>query len=72
MRDEGPAATSDLKPGRSVACALCGTIESMRTVEVYDEPNAAAGAADPKSAAEAAGGGPARRSPAGRHRCSIR
>ena len=58
MRDEGPAATSDLKPGRSSACALCGTIESMRTVEVYDEPNAAAGAADPKSAPETAAGGP--------------
>jgi len=58
MRDEGPAATSELKAGRSGACALCGTIESVRTVEVYDEPNAAAGAADPKSAAETAGGGP--------------
>lgn len=42
------------KPG----CALCGTIEAVKTVEVYDEPGAAAGAADPGKGAETVSSGP--------------
>lgn len=42
------------KPG----CALCGTIEAVKTIEVFEEPSVASGAADPKSVAEAAGSGP--------------
>ena len=39
------------------ACALCGTIESVRVIEVFEEPTAAGGAIEPRSG-EAAGGGP--------------
>ena len=48
---------SDLKPAPQSTCALCGIIESVRTVEVYDEPSGAAGGADPKSGAEAVASG---------------
>jgi hypothetical protein len=48
---------SDLKPAPQSTCALCGTIESVRTVEVYDEPSSATGGADPKNGAEAIGPG---------------
>jgi outer membrane lipoprotein SlyB len=56
LPDEGPLARGELKPAQPGTCALCGTIESVRTVEVYDEPSA--GAADPKNGAETAGAGP--------------
>jgi len=56
MRDDGASPRGELKPAQPSTCALCGTIESVRTVEVYDEPSAGAGAADPK--AETAGAGP--------------
>ena len=56
LRDDGASPRGELKPAQPSTCALCGTIESVRTVEVYDEPSA--GAADPKNGAEAAGAGP--------------
>lgn len=52
MRDEGPALRSESKPG---TCALCGTIESIRTVEVMDDASASPGTAAP-SALDAPGG----------------
>lgn len=56
LRDDGPLARGERKPAQPGTCALCGTIESVRTVEVYDEPGAGTAAADPK--AEGAAGGP--------------
>jgi len=53
-----PLPRVESKPVNPGACALCGTIESVRTVEVYDEPSAAVGVSDPKSAAETAGASP--------------
>jgi outer membrane lipoprotein SlyB len=55
MRDEVPSPRSELKPGQAVLCALCGTIESVRMIEVYYEPSAAPGAAEPKTGAETVG-----------------
>jgi len=46
---------SELKSSRPGACALCGTIESVRTVEVLDQ--ATAGAADSGNRAEAGAAG---------------
>ncbi|HET7766834.1 MAG TPA: hypothetical protein VFK92_17245 [Burkholderiales bacterium] len=46
------------KPGEPGTCALCGTIEAVKTVEVYDEPSGATGAADPRSGADTAASGP--------------
>jgi len=41
------------KSNLSGACALCGTIESVRTVDVLDEVGATVGAADSRSGADA-------------------
>src|SRR5262249_12324801 len=38
-------------------CPLCGTIESVKAIEVYEEPTAASGNIDARSG-ETAGGGP--------------
>jgi outer membrane lipoprotein SlyB len=42
--DEASLPRSDLKPAPPAACALCGIVESIRSVEVYDEPNMPGGA----------------------------
>lgn len=42
---------------RAASCPLCGTIESVRTVEVYEEPTASNGSIDARSG-DTAGGGP--------------
>ena len=55
MRDEGPVPRGESKPGQPRACGVCGTIESIRTVEVLDEAGRAAGAAVPKNGADADG-----------------
>lgn len=46
MRDEGPLPRVEPKPSRPGTCALCGTIESIRTIEVPDQVSAPVGAAD--------------------------
>jgi outer membrane lipoprotein SlyB len=55
MRDEVPVPRGESKPGQPRACGVCGTIESIRTVEVLDEAGRASGAAVPKSGADADG-----------------
>lgn len=42
---------------RAASCSLCGTIESVKTVEVYEEPPASGGSIDARSG-DTAGGGP--------------
>ena len=49
MRDEGSLPTADSKPSHPVTCALCGTIESIRRVEVPEDPSGSAGATAPRS-----------------------
>jgi outer membrane lipoprotein SlyB len=44
-----PLSKAELKSSLPGACALCGTIESVRTVEVLDEARATARAADSRS-----------------------
>ncbi|HKW37104.1 MAG TPA: hypothetical protein VJO54_04775 [Burkholderiales bacterium] len=56
-RDSG-APLQGGKPAPARACALCGTVESVRTVEVYDEPDAASGAVDAATGTEPADTGP--------------
>jgi hypothetical protein len=55
MRDEEPLPRGESKPIQPGACALCGTIESIRTVEVLDEASGTVGAAVPKSGVDADG-----------------
>jgi outer membrane lipoprotein SlyB len=55
-RSEEPSRVAPQTTGVG-ACALCGTIESVRVIEVYEEPSGAAGTIDPRSG-ETAGGGP--------------
>jgi outer membrane lipoprotein SlyB len=58
MRDEGPVPRSETGPqARPGTCALCGTVESIRTVEVMDDAAASPGTAAP-SALDAPGGTP--------------
>ena len=47
----------DLKSSLPGACALCGTIESIRTVEVLDQASASSGAANSGNGAEAGAAG---------------
>jgi outer membrane lipoprotein SlyB len=49
--DEAPRVESQAKPSGmpAASCALCGTIESVRIVEVYEESTSASGAVDPRS-----------------------
>ena len=49
VRDEGPVPRGESKPSQPGTCAVCGTIESIRTVEVLDEAGGAVGATVPKS-----------------------
>lgn len=56
-QDEGSVVRSEPKPGQAAACALCGTIESIRSVEVLDETGSAVGAADSRSGTDAASSG---------------
>jgi outer membrane lipoprotein SlyB len=58
VRGDEPLARVDAKPVQQGSCALCGTIESVRTVEVYDEPSTAAGVTDSKAGAETGGAAP--------------
>jgi outer membrane lipoprotein SlyB len=55
MRDEEPVPRGESKPTQPGACAVCGTIESIRTVEVLDEASGTAGPTEPKSGAETGG-----------------
>lgn len=57
VQGEEPLPRIKSKPAQPGTCALCGTIESVRTIEVYDEPSAAAGVMDSKGGAETAGAG---------------
>ena len=57
VRNDEALPRVDAKPVQQSSCALCGTIESVRTVEVYDEPSTAAGVTDSKAGAETAGSG---------------
>jgi outer membrane lipoprotein SlyB len=43
---------------RAGACALCGTIESIRVIEVYEEASATNSNAEARTPSEAAGNGP--------------
>lgn len=52
-RTEDPSSRVEPRPTQPGTCALCGTIESVRVVEVYEDPGV--GSADAKSA-DAAGG----------------
>jgi outer membrane lipoprotein SlyB len=54
IRSEEPLARVEPKPAQQSVCALCGTIESIRTVEVLEDAGPA-GAAEPKGAAESGG-----------------
>lgn len=57
IRNEEPAPRVESQSAAPAVCALCGTIESVRVIEIYEEPTAAGGAIEPGSG-EAAGGGP--------------
>src|SRR5258706_15994451 len=57
---QGDARSADIgrKPVPASSCALCGTVESIRTVEVRDEAGGAGAAAGgPGGAGDQAGGG---------------
>jgi len=41
--DEASLPRSELKPAPPAACGLCGIVESIRSVEVYDEPSTPGG-----------------------------
>jgi hypothetical protein len=49
MRDEVPLPSGESKSSQPGPCALCGTIESIRTVEVLDEASGTPAAAMPRS-----------------------
>lgn len=57
IRNEEPSPRVESLGAVPAACALCGTIESVRVIEIYEEPTAAGGAIEPGSG-EAAVGGP--------------
>lgn len=57
LRDEGPVPKGESKPSQPGTCAVCGTIESIRTVEVLDEGGGNAGSAEPKSGTDTGGAG---------------
>jgi hypothetical protein len=46
MRDEGPLPRGESKPSQPGTCALCGTVESIRMVEVQDETTSTKSGAD--------------------------
>jgi len=58
IRGEEPLPRVDPKAMRASTCALCGTIESIRVIEVFEEPGATNSNADVRTPAEAAGSGP--------------
>ncbi|HTQ73500.1 MAG TPA: hypothetical protein VMI74_04380 [Burkholderiales bacterium] len=60
--EEAPPPPSGLKPAQPAVCALCGIVESIRSVEVYEESSTAGGAADPRNTAENSGAGSPERS----------
>jgi len=55
-RNEEPMVRVEPKPAASSVCAVCGTIESIRTVEVLDEASTTGGAAESKSGTDSAAG----------------
>ena len=63
LPSRGPARADEApriepQPAKSATCALCGTIESVRSIEVYEEPtDSTSTSSDPKSA-DTAGAGP--------------
>jgi len=54
LRSEAPSRVES-QPARTSTCTLCGTIESVRIIEVYEEPSGTT--PDPRSG-ETAGSGP--------------
>lgn len=52
LRDDMPSPRAEPKPGQQRACALCGTIESIKTVEVLDSAGATSAAANSRSGVE--------------------
>jgi len=49
MRDDGPLPRTESKPSQPMACALCGTIESIRSMDVLDDGSGAGGTAPRKA-----------------------
>ena len=49
-RDEVPLPRSESKPSQAAACALCGTIESIRSVDVPDDAGGTSGTTAPRKA----------------------
>jgi len=45
------------QPASAATCPLCGTIESVRTIEVFEEPTGSSGSIDARNG-DTAGGGP--------------
>ena len=43
VREEGPLPRSESKPSQPAGCALCGTIESIRSIDVVDDAGATSG-----------------------------
>jgi len=56
-RNEEPMVRLEPKPAASSVCAVCGTIESIRTVEVLDEASTTGGAAESKSGTDSSAAG---------------
>ena len=52
--DEAPRI--EPQPARTATCPVCGTVESVKAIELYEEPAAANGRVDARSG-DAAGGG---------------
>jgi outer membrane lipoprotein SlyB len=57
IRNEEPSTRVESHAAVPAVCALCGTIESVRVIEIYEESTTAAAAIEPRSG-EAASGGP--------------
>jgi len=56
-RGDEPSPRVESQGVMPAACPLCGTIESVRVIEIYEEPSVAGGAIEPRSG-DGAGGGP--------------
>lgn len=54
-RDDAPLSRVEPKPAQQSPCGLCGTVEAIRTVEVWDEANRSGGSAESRSSAETDG-----------------
>jgi outer membrane lipoprotein SlyB len=58
VRIDEPLPRVDAKPAQQGTCAVCGTIEAIRLVEVLDEAGAAGGASEPKARKDASEANP--------------